>query len=186
MHLTLNIFVISEGYTEMINTDIESEYSTDGCLSKDATYFAPAPREPVDILYGQIEKVQRAPFMRGLVNTITDMAILLNSKRQIIMVNDVFCDVIGLDSSALIGMRPGEALSCKRASQGPSGCGTSQYCASCGAVLAILKSQKFKSQFTDECVIYTQDGGKLDLYISASEFITEGESFTLLIAKQEK
>ncbi len=170
----------------MINADIESGYCIDRCLPKKTTYFASAPRESTDILYGQIEKVQRAPFVRGLVNTITDMAILLNSKRQIIMANNVFCNVIGLDSSALIGMRPGEALGCKNSSAGPSGCGTSPHCASCGAVLAILKSQKFKSQFTDKCVIYTRDGCELNLYISASEFITEGESFTLLIAKQEK
>ncbi len=170
----------------MINVGIKKNCFSDGNLHKSATYFAPAPRESKEALLEQIEKIKKAPFIRGLVSTVTDMAVLLNDKRQIIMANDVFCKMVGLDATTVIGMRPGEALDCKNVSQGPSGCGTSPYCASCGAVLAILKSQKFKSQFTDECVIYTKDGKQIKLYISASEFMAEGESFTLLIAKQNK
>lgn len=172
----------------MVNANLEIK---DGCslsrnTSEDATYFAPASRESDDILYEQVEKAQRAPFICGLINTVTDMAMLLNSKRQIIMVNDLFCRAVGLDRQVMIGMRPGEALSCKNASNGPGGCGTSQQCASCSAVLAILKSQKLNAQFTDRCVVNTQDSGVMNLYISASQFITEKESFTLFIAKKNK
>ena len=171
----------------MLDVDIEKEsgHLLGRATSSDATYFAPAPRESDDSLYGQVEKARRSPFIRGLIFAIPDMAVLLNSKRQIIMANDVFCQAVNINCETVIGMRPGEALSCKNPSQGPSGCGTSQYCVYCGTVLAILKSQKFNSQFTDNCVIHTQEGDVLNLYISASEFSIEKESFTLLIAKQE-
>jgi hypothetical protein len=66
---------------------------------------------------------------------------ILNEHRQIVALNDSFLKMLGIDDpSECLGLRPGEALQCIHANEEPDGCGTTRFCSSCGAAIAIVSS----------------------------------------------
>ena len=85
----------------------------------------------------------------------------------------------------VLGKRPGELVGCKNAAAGPDGCGTSPECVTCGAVNAILASQRTEDRVTRECRIALEQpiGGALDLNVSATAVLVDGQRFTICILK---
>jgi signal transduction histidine kinase len=81
-----------------------------------------------------------------LVDAMPDQVMLLNENRQILYANralEQFCAAQG--TYGLIGMRPGEALSCQGALSSEDGCGAGAGCRLCGALeatLAALRGQR--------------------------------------------
>ena len=107
------------------------------------TDFAPPERaEPAEIaadvsLFDSFELVQE------LFAAVPDPYVVLNEERQIIFANQAFLDVIGADNvQQIAGSRPGEAVHCIHAAENEAGCGTTEFCQECGAVRAILQSQR--------------------------------------------
>ena len=83
----------------------------------------------------------------------------------------------------LLEKRPGEVVQCVRSREGPGGCGTSRYCAACGAVNAILESQTQRTQVIRECRILTVGDagpGAMDLKVAATPIQVEGARFIVL------
>ena len=65
----------------------------------------------------------------------------MNEHRQVVALNDSFIKMLGIDDpEQVLGLRPGEALQCIHAKDEPAGCGTTEYCSSCGAAIAIVSS----------------------------------------------
>ena len=63
----------------------------------------------------------------------------MNEHRQIVALNDTFLKMLGIsDAEEKLGLRPGEAVDCIHAHEMDGGCGTSKYCSSCGAAIAIV------------------------------------------------
>ena len=90
-----------------------------------------------------------------------------------------------LDASVaeLIEKRPGEAIKCIRASEGPDGCGTGMHCTTCGAVNAILDCGNRNAEVVRECRILVKAPTAivpLDLRVTASPFEVENECFILV------
>ncbi len=105
------------------------------------TYFAKAERTDKDEIIREIEIVNKNPVMTGLLNTVSGLLAILDANRQIVAVNDAFMKMLGVENpSESLGLRPGEALQCVHADEEPSGCGTTKYCSSCGAAIAIVSS----------------------------------------------
>jgi hypothetical protein len=103
---------------------------------------------------------------------------VLNSRRQIVMANRACMDMLGAGAlDALLGKRPGEAAGCAFAGIGPAGCGTSENCRECGALLAILGSITGHDRATRECQLLTTgpDGmtSAMDLKFTVSPWQTE-------------
>jgi len=164
------------------------------------TSFAPAERDPQEQILRQHEKLSALPFVRDFLDAVPNMTTVLNAHRQIVFANRAFMDFLGLDTDAqvlgkktgeamgrmypdFLGRRPGEATGCIRAHLSPGGCGTTPFCQTCGAVISILNSQKFKRLDIQECRMICGEPGKnenaLDLRIWSRPIEVNGEIFTV-------
>ncbi len=110
------------------------------------------------------------------------IVLILNRCRQVVYANQRFLDIVGAaDPVNVYGLRPGEALGCVNALTAPSGCGTHEFCRSCGAVNAILESQK-GARSVKECVISCTSGGDFELRVWATPLRHDDRDFTIFSA----
>lgn len=149
-------------------------------LNQTQTYFAPAERlGPFEIreqnrLFSTIE-------MHELWASLPVVFLILNRCRQIVSANQRFVELAGeTQPDVLYGKRPGEALGCVNALNAPSGCGTHEFCSTCGAVGSILSSQSGEAAVR-ECVISCR-GGSLELRVWATPIWRGSECFTIFSA----
>jgi signal transduction histidine kinase len=66
------------------------------------------------------------------------------------------------DASRVIGLRPGEYIRCIHSCEMPGGCGTSPYCSTCGAVIAIM-SALHSEQPQENCCAVTVEKDNRDV-----------------------
>lgn len=145
------------------------------------TRFAPADRAPGDVIARQRDLVFDLPLLRQLFDAVTESVVILNKERQIVFSNKGLAELIGVtDQTALHGLRPGEALTCIHAAQSPGGCGTTDFCAECGAIGAILASQTGREEVRESKLLRKGSGEALDLLVKASPLEIKGEQFTVL------
>ncbi len=105
------------------------------------TYFAPPQRAEDSELSFEIEAVSKNPVVSGLLRSIGGLLAILDRHRQIIALNDSFLKLLGIDDpKEALGLRPGEALQCVHANREAAGCGTTAYCSTCGAAIAVVSS----------------------------------------------
>ncbi|MHB9025829.1 MAG: sensor histidine kinase [Armatimonadota bacterium] len=144
-----------------------------------ASFYAPAERASAEALQATRQAFLANDLAVTLLEAIPALAFVLNRERQIIAANTRFRQALNVDDAALLGLRPGEAVGCLYACDGPGGCGTGRYCLYCGAVDAILAALDNHDNATRECRILTRgaaDGGMLELEVQASFFsVTEHE-----------
>ncbi|WP_084184757.1 sensor histidine kinase [Desulfonatronum thiodismutans] len=125
------------------------------------TFFAALGRAGDDELRLDIEIVSNNPVMTGLLTNIGGLIAILNSHRQIISINTDFLKLLGIDDpETALGLRPGEALNCLHADDGPGGCGTGRYCSSCGAAIAIVACLEQEVPIERKCALTAQKGGE--------------------------
>lgn len=151
-----------------------------------ATYFAPAERAVPEEMDAQHRKLAASPLVGALLDSFPESAVILNQQRQILFANDKLAALLGRQRGSLIGRRHGEALDCIHAGDHPGGCGTTRFCRYCGAVNAILNSQRSATPDVQECRIQRRvDGGTtaLDLRVWATPVTVEGESFTVFAVR---
>jgi signal transduction histidine kinase len=111
---------------------------------------------------------------------IPETVMVLNRNRQIVFSNRTFVELLGAENVAEIcGLRPGEALQCKHASETPGGCGTTEYCTTCGAVQSILASQQGEVNAKECRIVQKNTGEALDLKVWSSPFSSGDEPFTI-------
>ncbi len=148
------------------------------------TEFAPAERIPLDIVYKQSESINSIPVVPELLNTMLNLVVILNKNRQIVFATENFLQfTVEKDLRKILGLRPGEALGCVHSSKTEGGCGTTKFCAECGAIKAILNSA---SGFKDlqECRITRVISGKpesLDFLVYTSPFNHNDEQFITFV-----
>jgi PAS domain-containing protein len=142
------------------------------------TQFAPAERALPQVVSAQAERFVAAalPEMRAVLDAMPDAVVMLNRHRQIIFANRSTLTVLDRDNGQLLGLRPGEALNCVHAYESAGGCGTTTFCSTCGAVRAILKSQRGQAD-VQECRIISSDA--LDLRVWTVPFQLDGEKLTI-------
>ena len=148
------------------------------------TYFAPAARaDDAEV------RAAREAFLAGGIPTtfleaMPDAAMVLNAQRQIVAANARLLAAVGADSvDGILGLRPGEAVGCVHAHDGPGGCGTGPYCSVCGAVRAIVDCLESRGNVAGQCRIQTNarpDGGALDLEARASFLVLDHREMVVL------
>ena len=146
------------------------------------TFFAPAGRCSAEKIRRQQLLIANAPLLQPVIDAISEGVMVLNDKRQIVGANHSFLQLFGADIDSVVGKRPGEIVDCIRWKDGPDGCGTTKSCATCGAVAAILESQRTHGRAARECHMVSESlggCGTLDLSIIATAFDLEGEHFTV-------
>ena len=150
---------------------------------KVSTQFAPAERAPEEEIQRQCYYFSNMPLLRRLLDAVPDILVMLNKERQTVFANLTLLDFLGLkDEADVAGLRPGEILNCIHAFKNEGGCGTTEFCKTCGAVNAILTSQQGR-QDIQECRISRKNGGEaLDLRVWATPLRMNSELFTLFAA----
>lgn len=146
------------------------------------TFYAPNGRETAEELQRKAELLQNIPLLTDALDAIPNMVVLLTATRQIAAANRAFLGLLQMSLGEVVSKRPGEAVGCIRAAQGPDGCGTSRHCATCGAVQAILHCQQRDERAVRDCRILVQTPGgvePMDLRVTASPFEAGGTRFVL-------
>lgn len=148
------------------------------------TYFAPAERAPRDELEAARQVLLADPVAMALLDSIPDLAMVLNQQRQVVVVNHRVLETLGIESAMeVIGLRPGELVDCVNVAEAPGGCGTGCNCDVCPAVNAILQCIETGVTSANECRVRTgqqADGGALDLYVVAAPLQARGLSLVAL------
>ncbi len=143
------------------------------------TNYAPAERASDEDLKRQAKLFSENEILQNLGEAISNMLVILNRQRQIIYANTMFLELLNnTDSNDIIGKRTGEATNCVHAASATSGCGTTEFCRTCGGVNAILEAQH-GVQSTKECRIITTNNDALDLRVTATPYFFNNEEFTI-------
>lgn len=148
------------------------------------SYFAPAERATKEKLDLTIEILSNNPLISALLTSISGLLAVLNEQRQIITVNDIFLQTLGYDDLLqVLTLRPGEAVQCIHAGGEPAGCGTTKYCETCGAAIAMVSSLEKNQPVEKLCALSASRNGKpvnLALLVRSHPIKLEGERFLLL------
>ncbi len=148
-----------------------------------ATQFAPAERAGGETVQNQSQYFLDLPLVRQLFDVLPDIVLILNQQRQIIFANTPLLNALGVtNTETIMGLRPGEALGCVHAVETAGGCGTSEFCQTCGAVKAILTSLQGR-QSIQECRITLQNGDALDLQVWANPLRVDNEPYSVFAVK---
>jgi signal transduction histidine kinase len=108
-----------------------------------------------------VQIVTENPVVSGLLASVSGLLAVINESRQVLAVNEEFLAAAGLDSVAdMIGLRPGEVLSCVYASIGPDGCGTGQACLGCGAAIAMAIGVATHRVVERSCILTSERDGR--------------------------
>ncbi len=131
------------------------------------THFASAQRSDDAQVAKQSEAVLRHPVTGGLLQLVSGMLAVLNENRQIIALNHEVAQRYGIeDPEGVLGLRPGECLSCVHADDMPGGCGTGPLCDSCGAAIAIVTTLTKNEPAHRRCAIeIRRNNERSDLYL---------------------
>lgn len=147
--------------------------------SNSNTKFAPAERANREEIERQIAIFRDNAILNEFLNKVPTVFLILNKYRQIVYMNNGALDFTGLgDITSIIGQRPGETLGCIYSKEEDGGCGTAESCTYCGAILAVLESQKGKPSVKEGRLILGSDEKAYDLRIWASPFVINNEDFT--------
>jgi len=140
------------------------------------TRFAPAERAPDERILDLHRRLSDIPLLGEILGSVPDVLVFLNEHRQIVFANHAAFRFLGMEPTLdLLGNRPGEAFHCVHAQETAGGCGTTEFCQTCGAVQAILAAQRGNAD-VKECRIVIQDScDALDLKISTVPFEHDGE-----------
>ncbi len=140
------------------------------------TQFAPAERLFPEEIQTQSAFFSTLPYLRQLADGLPTVFLALNTHRQIVFGNQALADLAGRKRPEdLYGLRPGEALHCIHSDETEGGCGTTEFCKTCGAARAILAAIGGRKN-VQECRITTHDGQSLDLRAVAAPLM-DGNGF---------
>ncbi|MFA6507103.1 MAG: PAS domain-containing sensor histidine kinase [Treponemataceae bacterium] len=147
------------------------------------TFFAPPDRDSPELIEKEARDVGDLDLFSRILNALPEIAFVLNGKRQVIFANDSAAKLLGLACAGFLGRRPGEIVSCVHSGDMPAGCGTGEACRYCGAVNAILESQRTGGPVERECRISVKKGEKteaLDLSVTCKDVSVGTSAFFLL------
>lgn len=126
---------------------------------------------------------QNLPLVKDLLDAAPEIFLILNEQRQAVYTNRTLLDMLRISDNELEnGLRPGEMLKCIHATESPSGCGTTEFCRTCGAVRAIMTALNGRRD-VQECRIIREDGTALDLEVTATPLYVQDRRFTAFSAR---
>lgn len=154
-------------------------------LAPSATHFAPPDRLPVEELNRLHSRLAEDEGLCSLLDAMPEFVMIVGSSRQVLYGNRPLADFAASHgTTAFLGMRPGELLSCCHALAAPSGCGTAEECSTCGAVETILAALD-GNRACHECRVLrqTENGLEaLDLKVWGTPLRWNGLQLVLLVA----
>ena len=145
------------------------------------TYFAPAERTPENKLKGQVEMFCNTTLLSEVADALPNLMMVLNKEREVIYANERICEVLKISGvEQIAGKRPGEVFDCAYSHLMDAGCGTSEHCQVCGAVLSILAALDGK-QSVRECHLRTSANDAYTMQVWSTPFTFKGERYAIFI-----
>ena len=143
------------------------------------TEFAPAERLAPNDLQRQVDLLSQNNALQTIANAMPNIVLVLNSHRQAVFANQRLVAALGLEcASSTFGQRPGELFACIHASETHGGCGTTEFCRTCGAVNAILNGLAGKADVRECSIIRHPNNEALDLRVYTTPLLVEDEPYT--------
>lgn len=137
-------------------------------------------RAPHDVVERQIGLVKNQQALVTMLDGDPSILLVLNQFRQIVYTNQALLTFLKLDDSdCVFGKRPGEVLDCEHATEQPDGCGTTEFCQTCGALNAILASQKGNTDIQECRIVQKETGEALDLRVWTTPLFVDGDRYTI-------
>lgn len=152
------------------------------------TYFAAPEKVSDEELAREIKIVSDNQVVSGLLTLTRGLLAIVDEHRQIVALNYSFLNMLGIDDPAeILGLRPGEALQCIHADNEPAGCGTTKFCSSCGAAIAIVSSLEQNRPVERICSLSVNRGDKISdiVFLVRSHPINIDQRRFLLIFLQD-
>ncbi len=144
-----------------------------------STRFAPAERRPVEEVCERFVEISAKEMLPQILDAMPNICLVINEERQIVFANKAVVELTGVKNRIdLCGLRPGEALNCVHADESDHGCGTTLFCRTCGAVNAILTTQKGVPD-VQECRIKSGAGAVLDLRVWTTPIEVDGRAYVV-------
>ncbi|MFX1374817.1 MAG: ATP-binding protein [Promethearchaeota archaeon] len=147
------------------------------------THYAPAKRKNLEEIRGEVKEFFKTYF-EELLNSIPNMALIVNEERQVVFLNQPLIRLLGIKNiEEAMGSRPGEIFKCIHSQEFIHGCGTSQNCRYCGAVNAVLQSLRTNKKSSCETRITSDFDGNLisfDLNVTAYPFSLREKKFVIV------
>jgi len=144
------------------------------------THFASPERADRDQLFRATNAVLGDIRGTQCLRAVPSPLVVLDSHRQIVFANAAFLRIAGFrDAASAVGLRPGEALGCSHAGEMPAGCGTSEFCCTCGAAQAILVSQKGSSAVRECRITQKSSAAAFDFRVWTTPMEFGGDRYTL-------
>ncbi|HDR04745.1 MAG TPA: hypothetical protein ENN84_05810 [Candidatus Marinimicrobia bacterium] len=158
------------------------------------TYFAPAERADKMNLEKQIAFINDNPIFTSILDSMGGLLAVLNEHRQVLAINQSLLKHLNIhNSEEFSGLRPGELLDCVYSALEEGGCGTSKYCSSCGAAIAIVSSLTEDKSKEKICALRREKDGQIEdraLLVRCTPFVLYGKRLLLLflqdISEQEQ
>lgn len=148
------------------------------------TFFASAEKADKTKFAFEVDLLSNNPVISALLNSISGLLAVLNEHRQIVTVNDIFLQTLGYDNLLqVLELRPGDALHCLHAGGEPAGCGTTKYCETCGAAIAIVSSLEQNQPVERLCALSVSRNGQpveLALLVRSHPVTLDNVRFLLL------
>jgi len=146
-----------------------------------STQYAPAERASSEEIQKQSLFFSEPHNLETFSDALPNIFLALNKQRQIVFSNQALPDLVGRkDPEEVYGLRPGEVLNCIHANETDGGCGTTEFCRTCGAVNAILSAIGGKKD-VKECRITNQSRESLDLRVWTTPFGDEGKFISFIV-----
>ena len=148
------------------------------------TFFASPERATHEELAAKISNLARNPLIDGLMAAANSLFTVLDEHRQVIAINESFLKLMGIeDAASVLGLRPGEMVNCVHSHEMEGGCGTSSYCSTCGAVIAIVSAMELNGPVERTCAITVERYNKeaeLFFQVRCCPVDIEGSRFVLM------
>jgi signal transduction histidine kinase len=148
-------------------------------LTKIATEYLLPERVKKEQLVSESSNLFKLKNIKEFVDCIPTAVLVLNMHRQTVFTNETtLCIAAAQSMETIIGLRPGEILGCIHSNETEGGCGTTEFCRTCGAARAIVASQCGLKD-VQECHITTRDGRALDFRVWATPFETSNNKYVV-------
>ncbi|PMP69580.1 MAG: hypothetical protein C0187_06765 [Calditerrivibrio nitroreducens] len=146
------------------------------------THFASPNRSTMPELISELEILSKSKIVDALMVTTGGLLAILNKNRQVLMINNNFLKMLGISNPVdAFGLRPGELVGCVHSKDMKAGCGTSEYCKTCGAVISIITALETNEPVEKKCIIDT-DKNTLVLNVRTVPIVVDGLKVLLLFA----
>jgi len=142
--------------------------------------FTSAKRFAPDDLQRQVDLLRCNDTLQIVANAMPYIVLVLNAARQTVFANQKLAAALGLESpAAAFGQRPGELFACVHANETNGGCGTTEFCRTCGAMKAMVNGLAGRADIQECSIIRRPNVEALDLRVYTTPWQVDGEAYTL-------